>query len=407
MKKAAYYPFEHDPVPDSCWSLTTGPDGRVYAASCCESVPGGGVRIVRYDDASDSLQTLVNVPEAVGEPADSGRASQCKIHYSFAASEGDGMLYAATHLSAPAIGQKGYSPWADWKDPHRAFPFSALLAYDTRRDEVAWSAEFIPREGCRCLALDAERGRLYAIGYPRDHFYAYDIETRRLRDLGRLGSVNAQAIFTDRRGRAYTSNCSGQLVRYDPDADRLEELPVFVPHNPSLSGWHGVFYDVVASPAGDCVYGVPWNVDPHLFRYWPDDGPHGRMEDLGAVHQRRDLTQPISFYLDHCGGLVFGADGGLYYAVTRWPEGAERGPTSKVPGGLQAVVVRMDPETLERDDYARLDCGGWGHYVSRAGRDRYGNLFFGHVNRPTPVGLSRLPMNAAGDNLHRPLRTWG
>ena len=38
----------------------------------------------------------VDVPEAVGEPKDSGRPTQCKIHYSFAPSMSDGIMYMAT-----------------------------------------------------------------------------------------------------------------------------------------------------------------------------------------------------------------------------------------------------------------------------------------------------------------------
>lgn len=411
MKEARFYPFQEKPEPDSCWSLSAGPDGRIYAASCCEGTPGGGVFIVRYDDAKDRLETVVDVAEAVGVPLKSGRATQCKIHYSFAASPATGLLYAATHLSAPGHGQLGYSPWADWKDEEQSFPGSMLLAWDTGRDAVAWSAPFIPREGCRCLALDEKRGRLYAVSYPRDHFWIYDIEKRRIRDMGRIGSVNSQVVFTDRVGRAYASDGDGRLLRFDPDTDRLVELPVSVPCSPLQNGWHGVLYDLVASPDGECVYGVPWNADPHLFRYWPMEGPHGRMEDLGPVHQERDRTMPIAYYLDHCGGLVFGADGMLYYAASRWQAGDEAGPRAVTDVPTRGVVVRYDPKTGERADAALLQAhpGGQGHYVSRAARDRHGNLFFGQVPRPVPAGLSRLEMGAAGPrrDLHVPVRTWG
>ena len=408
MKTSTFYPFEREPMPDSCWSLSAGPDGRIYAASCCECVPGGGVYVVRYNDETDSLDTVVDVAEATGEPLDSGRATQCKIHYSFAASPSDGMLYAATHLSAPGWGHKRYSPWADWKDEKRAFPNSTILAYDTARDEVAWGGPFIPREGCRCLALDESRQRLYAVSYPRDHFWIYDLRTRTIRDLGRIGSVNSQGIFTDRRGRVFTTNCSGQFLRYDPETDRLEEIGAFVPHDPRKSGWHDVLYDVVGSPEGDCVYAVPWNSDPHLLRYWPEEGEHGRMEDLGCVHQQRDPTVPVCFYLDHCGGLVFGADGALYFATTRWAEGRESHSPGRGGMPTEGIVVRMDVRTLERTDYARVEKpGATGHYVSRAARDRFGNLFFGHVTRPLPTGLSRLVMDAGGEGLHHPVRTWG
>ncbi|MBI2503472.1 MAG: hypothetical protein HYW07_09625 [Candidatus Latescibacteria bacterium] len=407
MKTAKFYPFEHHPTPDSCWSLSTGPDGRIYASSCCEGTPGGGVFIVRYNDEQDRLDTIVDVAEAVGEPLQSGRATQCKIHYSFAASPATGIMYAATHLSAPGYGQLAYSPWADWKDEDHSFPHSTLLAWDTRKDEVAWTSVFIPREGCRCLALDEERGRLYAISYMRDHFWIFDLNTRKIRSLGRLGSINSQGIFTDRQGRVFTSNGDGQLVRYSPHSDKLEEIPVFVPYAVGLTNWHAVIYDVVASPEGDCVYGVPWNANPHLFRYWPEDGPYGRMEDLGPVHQDRDQTIAIAFYLDHCGGLVFGADGMLYYATCRWPEGEEGRFTLETK--TQGIVVQYNPKTGEKKDFAKLvgHPGGQGHYVARGGRDRHGNLFFGQVPRPIPAGISRLKMDAKGEDLHLPVRTWG
>jgi hypothetical protein len=414
MKSTKLHLFDYDPRPDSCWSLSAGPDGRIYASSCCELIPGGGALIVRYDEARDGLEVVVDVAEAVGEPLDSGRATQCKVHYGFAASPATGILYAATHLSAPGYGQLAYSPWADWKDDARAFPRSYLVAYDTTRDTVAWTSPFIPREGCRCIALDEARGRLYAISYPRDHFWIYDLETRKIRDLGRLGSINAQGIFTDTRGRVFTTNGDGRLVRYSPDTDRLEELPVYVPHAPGQSGWHAVIYDVVASPEGDAVYGVPWNTNPRLFRYRPGDGPDGRMEDLGPVAQERDPTALVPFALDHCGGLVFGADGMLYYAVGRWKAGDERRPIRCEDIETRGTIVRCDPRTGERTDFARIagKPGGQGHYVSRGARDRAGNLYFGQVMRPDPAaGLSRLVMDGTGapggTGLHQPVRTWG
>ena len=181
-----------------------------------------------------------------------------------------------------------------------------------------------------------------------------------------------------------------------------------MPHDARKSGWHDVLYDVVASPEGDCVYGVPWNSNPHLLRYWPEDGPHGRMENLGPVHQQRDPTAVVCFYLDHCGGLVFGADGALYFVTTRWAEGSESLSPLRQGIETQSICVRMDVATLERADFARVEKpGAAGHYVSRAARDRLGNLFFGHVARPLPTGLSRLDMGAEGSDLHLPLRTWG
>ena len=251
-----WYPFTGHPDADTCWSLSVGPDGRIYAAACAESVPGGVVEARRATTSStDTLDYLFSLDEMVDDPGDSGRATQCKIHYSFAPSMADGVLYMATHLSGPPIDQPAYSPWLSWHDPKRCFRGSALLAFDTKNDKVLWWDTLIPKEGCRCLLHDEERHLLYALSYPRDHFIIYDTKTRTRRDLGRIGSINAQTLFLDRKHRVWTTDDYGHLVRYDPEKDRLERSPFVLPHNPQFqTGWHSVFYDVAAAPDGECVY---------------------------------------------------------------------------------------------------------------------------------------------------------
>ncbi len=109
--RTSWYPFTGHPDADTCWSVSVGPDGRIYAAACAESVPGGVVKVVRYNEQKDALDYLFSLDEMVDDPGDSGRATQCKIHYSFAPSMSDGVLYMATHLSGPPIDLPAYSPW--------------------------------------------------------------------------------------------------------------------------------------------------------------------------------------------------------------------------------------------------------------------------------------------------------
>jgi hypothetical protein len=412
MKQGKFYPFDQIPVCDSCWSLSTGPDGRIYAAACTEKTGGVGVFIVRYDEKEDALEYLVDVAQVSGDPTDSGRATQCKIHYCFNPSPSTGIMYAATHLSGPPINEFWYNPFCETKHPLRGFRGSTLIAYDTNKDEVISSDILLPGEGARCTCLDDERGLLYVLSYPRDHFFVYDLKRKELRDMGRISSVNSQAIFMDKRGRAFTANDKGRLLRYDPDKGELEELNVYLPVALYQSGWHAVIYDAAANASHDCIYGVNWIINPHLWRYWPEDGKDGRIEDLGpATQTERDRTMLNNTYIDHAGGLVFDSKGYLYYVSSRWRKGyetkgiaVENDIDMSIPAG---VVVRIDPNSLERQDYAELSrkekvC----RYITRGGRDKNGNLFFGMVG-PNPVGLFRLEMDETGDNRHLPLRMWG
>jgi hypothetical protein len=329
---ARFYEFTERPYADSCWSLSAGPDGRIYAASCIEHHGGESVTVVRYDEENDRLEYLFDVDEVTGDLRDSGRATQCKIHYSFAPSPATGLMYCATHLSGAPKGEKSYCAWGAWHDPRRAFRGSMLVAWDTVKDEVAWWQLMIPQEGCRCLALDEERGLLYAVTYPRDHFVVFDLRTRALTDIGRVSSVNTQCIFLDAKKRAYLTDDEGRLVRFDPDRMRLETLPHRFPHGPHQTGWHGVLYDAIADEKRGSIYLVPWMPRPRLACYWPDEGQAGRLEDLGELTQPIDLSVAVSMSLDHVGGLVFGHVGKVPVGLFRMTvPGAKPGMNAHLP----------------------------------------------------------------------------
>jgi len=147
---------------------------------------GGVVKVARYNEQQDTLDYLFSLDEMVNDPGDSGRATQCKIHYSFAPSWRTASftwqrISPARRLISRRI--------------HRGFrgtirsvvSRSALLAFDTQKDQVLWWDTMIPKEGCRCLLHDEERHLLYALSYPRDHFIIYDTRKRTRRDVGRIG----------------------------------------------------------------------------------------------------------------------------------------------------------------------------------------------------------------------------
>jgi hypothetical protein len=406
-----WYPFDEHPQSDSTWALSTGPDGRIYAASCCETVPGNTAKLVRYDDQADCIEYLIDIDEAVDDPRDSGRGTQCKIHYSFAPSYRDGVLYMATHLSGAPPDLPAYSPWRFWHEPDRCFRGAALLAWDTSADKVLWWQTMLPKEGCRCLLLDEDRGLLYAISYPRDHLLAFDLERRTLRDLGRIGSVNAQALFLDARHRVWTSDDDGRLVRYDPDVGRLERSPYLLPHDPRYqTGWHSVLYDVTPAPDGRTFYGVTWIARPMLFRFRPDQGQWGTVESLGPATQDHDPRVAINTFVDHCGGLTFGPDGRLYYVSTSWTKEAET-RIHRDAAHLTGTVYAMDVATGQSEPVVELHRpDGWSHYATRGAVDRRGDLFFGAIaHRIGPTGLHRVRLEGMvqGGGIEIPRRSWG
>ena len=398
-----FVPFEKLPYCDTCWSLIEGPDDRVYAAACCEHASGGTVVVVRYDPQTEELVYLLDVAEAVGQPPDDGRATQCKIHYSMVIDD-DGILYGATHLSGPAVTEVHYNPWATFDDPLRSFVGSKIFAYDIAAEKVLWTDTLIEWEGCRCLALDAPRRRLYAAGYPRNHFYIYDLDRHTTTDLGRFGSVNPQAIWTDGRMRAWTTGDYGELVVCDPNEDELKTTDLSLPHAPYQDGWHNVIYDVVGAPDGGDVFGAPWNMDPYIFRFRPGASPEAtEVTSLGAAI--RDVT-PTGVNSHHVGGLVFSAGGDLLYTTTRVGEAAGDKRYHRL-STLRLMDVRTgDIRTL----CDLIDENGMGiSYVSRTARIGPQHLVMGAVGH-TPTGICHVTLDddlAEGPFAKTPRRYWG
>ena len=102
---------------------------------------------------------------------------------------------------------------------------------------------------------------------------------------------------------AYTCNDQGRFIRYNPDADRLESLPMTYPHEDFQSSLHGVVYDAVSNPADGAIYMIPWKAHPHLVRFRPEEGKFGIIEDLGRLTQAANPSLPMSVNLCHVGGL--------------------------------------------------------------------------------------------------------
>jgi hypothetical protein len=399
-----FIPFKKLPYSDTCWSLIEGPDERVYIAGCNEHSSGGTVFLVRYNPVTEELEYLLDVAEVVEELPANRRATQCKVHFSMMVDD-QGILYAATHLSGPAIDQTRYSPWGTFNDPLRSYIGARAFAYDTRSEKVLWTDTLIPWEGCRCMGLDRKRGLLYSAGYPRNHFYVYDIASHKRRDLGRLGSVNPFVIWFDSRFRAYTTDDYGHIVVYDPDSDKLVFSDVRAACAPYQDGWHSMIYDGVQVPGTEDIVGVTWNIDPYLFRFSPGaEIGTGAVKSLGPASPGLDGCEPRGMNTDHTGGLVFSAAGELFYCVSL--------PASKqdlTRSGAELKVMNIETGQWRKICDLVDETGVKINYISRAARIGPRHLVMGVVGQ-TPTGILHVELDdeyARGPWQATPRRYWG
>ncbi|MCK4307405.1 hypothetical protein KAW50_04160, partial [candidate division WOR-3 bacterium] len=272
--------FEKLPVHDTCWSLITGVDGKIYISVCGEMTGGLSAYLVSYDPETEKVEYLLEVAKVLGIPEDSGEATHAKVHYCLLCDD-EGMLYGATHCTGAPKGDFIWRPWNCWSHPVKHFRGSGIFGYDPKKKEVLFTDFFLPREGSRCMAISNKRRKIYGISYPKDHFFIYDLTEHRLNDLGRIGSVNSRIIFLDPDENAYTADDYGNLIFCDGDKEELKELDIQIPHASFRNGYYTVLRDVVPSPDGESAYGVaePWG--KRLFCY---NFKRKRMYDLGKAY---------------------------------------------------------------------------------------------------------------------------
>jgi len=371
--------FDLLPLHDSCWALATGKDGKIYVGVCGEISGGLSVFIVSYDPDTREVTYHVEVGPEVGEPADNGKATQAKIHYCMLPGD-DGLLYCATHASGPPVNHPVWRPWNSWDDESIRFPGSFIFTFDPKTDKIDNFGIGPKWEGSRCLALDEKHRKLYGVTWPRNHFYVYELDTHEYRDLGRFGHVNPQAVWTDRDGNAYTTGDYGQILKVDAETEEMRFFKVSCPHVWYRDGWHNVPYDVVPSPDWNSVWGTDWGYESFIWRYDMYDGPEGTMHSFGRAFGAEDFRTDCGLESHQVRGVVFGADGKLYFTM---------------PIGLaeerRTYLIRMDVETGEREQLAEIRFGDHiSGAIASATPDYYGNLYFAEAGRtPTRIYIYR------------------
>lgn len=371
-----WLPFELLPMHDSTWGLCTGADGKIYIGACGEFTGGLSVFLLSYDPDTEQLDYLLEVAPEIGEPASNGRATQSKIHYGMVPGS-DGLIYCSTHASGPPLGHPIWRPWNSWDDERLRFPGAYIFTYDPRTNTIDNHGIGPRLEGTRALALDEPRRRLYGITWPRNHFYVYELDTRRYRDLGRFGEVNPQAVWTDADGNAYTTNDYGYILQYDPKTDELRRTNIQCPHMPYRRGWHNVPYDVVPSPDRQTVFGIDWGYENFVWEFDPRKPEDQAMKSYGRGWGPPEWRNDDALETWQLRGLVFGADEKLYFmARCGWD------------GKGQHHLLRLDPATGEREDLGALTFPSRGRdvHIASATPDFYGNLYFAEAG-PNPTSL--------------------
>jgi len=296
---------------DGNWAaLFAASDGKVYAGLAYH---GGDGHLVYYDSKADRMHDVGNLTELSGE-SNLRRGPQSKIHAKFGEGK-DGRIYFGTH--------GGF--WWDYARfaTKEGYPGAHWMAFDPRTDRVQDFGLGVPNEGVNTGAYDPQFNRIYGLTHPRGHFVYYDVKTARAVDKGRINNWESicRTLGIDEEGNVYGSFGEGQIFKYDPRTDEIQELSVRVPirekgislgrdYYKSETAWRTVVWDHKTRQ----FYGIDESATI-LFSFNPRAGKDGEVRRIGELsipgfEDRRNVPYAtLSLTLGHDRKLYYGAAG--------------------------------------------------------------------------------------------------
>lgn len=264
------------------YSLTLGSDGCIYYTLSSHDKDCHG-RFYRYDPQADEVQLIGDIGEIVGE---AGKKSipQGKSHTPYF--EMSGKMYQATHYGFFG-GVDGKEQPAALPEGYTQYPGGHFVEIDMASLECKDLAIAPPAEGIITAGLSTKTRRMYGLTWPKGIFIYCDLDTGKLHNLGpccRGGEVGEGdqylclcrvfAIVPD-TGRVYFTRSTGDIVRYDPDTDKLTTIEenlrrdIFGTWDPHKGGHQGYNWRGIRWHEKDRVF---YGVHPrsgYLFKFDP------------------------------------------------------------------------------------------------------------------------------------------
>jgi hypothetical protein len=280
MVETREYPGR-DPV---MWDgLYAASDGKVYSALINE---GESAHFYMYDPKTDTNILLCDLAEFLDERG-KGIRSTGKIHNK-PVEDDEGNIYFVSMSNGSGPNKIDYT---SWRGGH-------WLKYDPETMKVEDMGLVDQGIGCYPLAIDKKRGYLFGIGFT-GYFYRFDLKSRITKNLGRVSNWDiCRDIFCDDQGNVYMSNPTARVSRYDAEKEMVYETSLFTPYDPTVfptqlknpmidrtNIWRAVEWD----PVDKVAYGITCGSGSILFRFDPDEGAEGSIEDLVRMCDTRFL----------------------------------------------------------------------------------------------------------------------
>lgn len=316
---------------DTYNGMGCGSDGKIYYV-LSSALYDVGAQVYSFDPRTEAIEHLGDLTEACGEKG-KNTIVQGKSHVQFM--ESNGKLYFSTHIGFYSIidgMEKMGIPPEGWTP----YPGGHLLSYDMASGAFEDYGLAPEGEGIITTSMDAKRGRLYGITWPRGLFFRYDLAKKEWKNFGAISAKGEDGKGADYRtlcrsiavnpqdGSAYFTVSEGDIRRYDYAQDALfpvegddlrkDYFGLYDPTSPGHMGYN--WRQTIWRSADNLVYGVHGN-SGYLFRF---DPAVPRVEVLDRLtsqpSKRSGMFDQFSYgYL----GFTLGPDGSTLYYLTGGP----------------------------------------------------------------------------------------
>ncbi len=296
--------------PDGMWSaLYAASSGKVYTGLCTH---GGSALFFEYDPATDRNRLVADIGLFLGENG-RGERTHGKIHTRFA-EDSAGNIYFAT--GNQGSGPSRIDPWT-WANKG-----ALLFRYVPDENRVETVGLVTENWGAYGLVLDRRRNIAYLSCFD-GHLYAFDLESRVSRDLGRINNWDVnRMIAMDGSGNVYGTYGDHQLWKYAVREDRIFDLSLQIPAKYAFRHIYRLGRPVMDRrylwryaewvPSLGKIYGMEGGRSL-LFEFDPHAGEEGTVRliaDMALKSQIESGNHPYSPL-----AVGFGPDNMAYYAL--------------------------------------------------------------------------------------------
>jgi hypothetical protein len=293
-----------------CWDGALSPDGVFYFSIGSEAGNGDYAYLNRYNRDENTIEKCFYSRDVV---LPSPRALPgSKIHSAIDFLP-DGRIICCNHSTDKAPNHPEWLPYAYYSHTWEGFQGSTLMIYDPKTGHVDNLGIPAPHESMYGGVYSAKNNAYYMLGFQRGHMYKYDLDTRRVKDLGKAIEECSHRVHVGPDEHVYLTSPSGFFMRVNTDTDRIEWTGIRLPkHRSNYKKRRVTRYLSTYINLDDQRMLMIAGYANHLYEY---NVMSGQLIDYGEMQGADELFEGFGNYF-YCFNGALDAHGALWYAMT-------------------------------------------------------------------------------------------